>query len=202
MVKATYSQLNSILIDDQNEPAHKIGKFCLALGVHDLSEAKWPIPVTDLEIDVKRRIDMFIAETVIDMAQEGISEGEISKRIDHAFFVISSYITDRRLITPLVILWAAGRMSRHGMEPGLCFTQILHYMYQGEGVDKHKYDLKYAFRDKDVLASLKAVQDADLIDPVVKQDFLLSMKQILTYLRNNDRDFRKGLTLTQVEKMI
>lgn len=200
MSNISYSKLSAIL--DSTTDTDKLSTILQYFGVADMSKAVWPAPTGEHEARIKQRVENLFVEEAIESMQSGIAPDEIEKRINHAYFVVSSYLLDKRLITPLVILWAAGRMALKGMEPGLCFTQVLHYMYNGEGVDKCKYDLKYSFRDKDVLRAFEAIKDKDLLDPIVKQDFLLSIKQILIYLKNNDRDFRKELTLTQVEKML
>lgn len=210
MSNINYSRIGSILeskpgpdeLKNMTEAMYKIRELCVQARVTDINEAIWPVPKGEMEETVKRRLDMFLAEAVIEQVETGITPGMLAERVNFAFTAISSCTTDKRLLTPLVILWAAGHMSRYGMEPGLCFTQILQYMYTSDDRDNHKYDLKYAFRDADVLKSFRAVQDATMIDPVVKRDFLLSMKQMLTYLSVADRDFKKKLTLTQVEKYL
>lgn len=201
MNTVSYSRIDTTL-DSNGSIEEKVKDLCQLMRVKELGDAIWPVPQGDREELTRRRIDMFMAEAAVHHVETGITPDMLKERINYAFVAISSYVTDKRLLTPLVILWAAGRMSRMGMEPGLCFTQILQYMYNGEERDQHKYDLKYAFRDADVLRAFKEVQGVELIDPIVKRDFLLSMKQILTYLKDKDRDFRKELTLTQVEKYL
>lgn len=201
MINQTYSRISSIL-DSESPTSDKVGKLCSIFMVQDLSKIDLPEPASEYEMATKRRFTMFMTDLAIDTVCKNFTPGILNERIDHAYTVISAYVHDPRLITPLVILWAAGRMSRMGMEPGLCFTQILDIIYKEETERKYCFDLKYTFRDKDVLRALEAVKDATLIDPIVKRDFLLGMKQILTYLKGRDRDFKKGLALTLVEKLL
>ena len=200
MIHQTYSRIAAIL-DSDMEQADKLGKLCSMFMVHDLSEISLPDPTSQLEEDTQRKFNMFLADVAVDTVRTVITPQVVEERLDYAYTVISSYVHDPRLFTPLVILWAAGRMSRMGMEPGLCFTRILDAVYNSERKDC-RYDLRYTFRDKDILRALESVKTATLVDPVVKLDFLLGLKQILTYLKERDRDFRKGLTLNLVEKML
>lgn len=201
MIHQTYSRINTIL-NDTAEAKEKAGKLTSMFGVNDLTEIELPEPVSDIERDTKRQFELFMSSLAVVYLRETITKDKLTEQLHYANEVIKSYVFDPRLLTPLVILWAAGRMSRMGMEPSICFTRILDLVYRDDDFKDCGFDLKYTFRDKDVLRAFEEVRDSTLVDPIVKQDFLLAMKQILVYLKAKDRDFRKGLTLTQVEKLL
>lgn len=196
-----YKELEMTLDNADLDNSKKIDRILILAKVTDLDAVQLPPPQSPIEEHIARRFKMFLADVAVAMLGEEIQAVPFGDLVNNAYNAISCYVLDPRILTPLVVLWAAGRASRSGMEPSLAMTQILMHLRSSE--DKTQcFDLKYAFRDKDILKSFNAVRDIQLVSPHVRQDFLLSMKQMLTYLRNADRDFRGGKTLTEVEKYL